>query len=41
VATLADFRSAGADELALYGSHPAQNAKLVEAWRARSMAVAA
>ncbi|WP_354700031.1 TIGR03857 family LLM class F420-dependent oxidoreductase [Paraconexibacter sp. AEG42_29] len=41
VATLADFRSAGADELALYGSHPAQNAGLAHAWRARTTGAAA
>lgn len=36
LATLSDFRSAGADELALYGSYPEQNAKLIERWRERS-----
>ncbi|HVW31679.1 MAG TPA: TIGR03857 family LLM class F420-dependent oxidoreductase [Acidimicrobiia bacterium] len=35
VATLEAYRDAGADELALYGSTPADNARLVAAWRAR------
>jgi probable F420-dependent oxidoreductase len=34
VQSLRRFREAGADEIATYGSTPAQNAKLVEAWRA-------
>jgi 5,10-methylenetetrahydromethanopterin reductase len=33
-----EFRDAGADEVALYGSTPAQNASLVEAWRAHTAA---
>jgi probable F420-dependent oxidoreductase len=37
VATLQRFRDAGADEIATYGSTPAQNAKLVAAWRERSI----
>jgi probable F420-dependent oxidoreductase len=36
VASLQRFRDAGADEIATYGSTPAQNAKLVEAWKRRS-----
>jgi 5,10-methylenetetrahydromethanopterin reductase len=35
VASLQRFRDAGADEIATYGSTPAQNAKLIEAWRNR------
>ena len=35
VNALQAFRDAGADEIATYGSTPGQNAKLVEAWRAR------
>lgn len=35
VERLAQFRDAGADEIATYGSTPAQNAQLVQAWRAR------
>jgi 5,10-methylenetetrahydromethanopterin reductase len=35
VASLQRFRHAGADEIATYGSTPAQNAKLIEAWRNR------
>jgi probable F420-dependent oxidoreductase len=38
VTSLGRFRDAGADEVATYGSTPAQNAKLIEAWRARSAA---
>lgn len=38
VAKLAEFKAAGADEIATYGSTPRQNAALVEAWRARSAA---
>jgi len=38
---LAEYRAAGADEITTYGSTPAQNAKLVEAWRARTPATAA
>jgi probable F420-dependent oxidoreductase len=33
VKTLQAFRDAGADELATYGSSPAQNANLIRAWR--------
>jgi probable F420-dependent oxidoreductase len=36
VKTMQAFRDAGADELAIYGTSPAQNAALVEAWRARA-----
>jgi probable F420-dependent oxidoreductase len=36
VKTLQDFRDAGADELALYGSYPEQNAALIAAWRDRN-----
>jgi len=36
VATLQQFRDAGADELALYGSLPQQNADLIGAWRTRN-----
>ncbi len=36
VKTLQDFRDAGADELALYGSTPDQNAALIAAWRDRN-----
>ena len=35
VASLQRFRDVGADEIATYGSTPAQNAKLIEAWRNR------
>lgn len=35
VTSLQRFIDAGADEIALYGSTPKQNVKLVEAWRAR------
>lgn len=35
VTSLRRFKDAGADEIATYGSTPAQNAKLVEAWRSR------
>jgi alkanesulfonate monooxygenase SsuD/methylene tetrahydromethanopterin reductase-like flavin-dependent oxidoreductase (luciferase family) len=35
VTQLRRFRDAGADEIATYGSTPAQNAGLIEAWRAR------
>lgn len=35
VKTLQAFRDAGADELATYGSTPAQNANLLQAWRDR------
>lgn len=38
VTSLQRFRDAGADEIATYGSTPAQNAKLVEAWRNKSEA---
>jgi probable F420-dependent oxidoreductase len=33
VAKLKEFREAGADELALYGSTPADNGELIDAWR--------
>ena len=36
VATLQRFVDAGADEIAVYGSTPAQNAELVAAWRAHA-----
>jgi 5,10-methylenetetrahydromethanopterin reductase len=36
VAKLQEFRDAGADEIATYGSTPRQNAALVAAWRAKS-----
>jgi 5,10-methylenetetrahydromethanopterin reductase len=35
VTTLQRFRDAGADEIATYGSTPAQNADLATAWAAR------
>jgi probable F420-dependent oxidoreductase len=35
VSQLARFRAAGADEIATYGSTPAQNARLLAAWEAR------
>jgi 5,10-methylenetetrahydromethanopterin reductase len=35
VTSLQRFRDAGADEIATYGSTPAQNSKLVQAWSAR------
>jgi probable F420-dependent oxidoreductase len=35
VKSLQRFRDAGADEIATYGSTPAQNAKLIDAWRSR------
>jgi len=35
VALLEAYRDAGADEIALYGSTPADNARLVDAWKAR------
>jgi hypothetical protein len=35
LASLTEFKDAGADEIAMYGSTPAQNAKLLEAWRNR------
>jgi 5,10-methylenetetrahydromethanopterin reductase len=38
VKTLGAFRDAGADELAVYGTSPAQNATLIDAWRARTPA---
>jgi 5,10-methylenetetrahydromethanopterin reductase len=37
VQKLEQFKAAGADELALYGTTPSQNASLIEAWRARSI----
>jgi hypothetical protein len=39
VATLAAYRDAGADELALYGTTPSDNTGLIAAWRARRGAV--
>lgn len=33
VAKLREYKDAGADELATYGSSPAQNASLIQAWR--------
>ena len=36
VKTLQAFRDAGADEITTYGSTPAQNAKLIAAWREHS-----
>lgn len=36
VATLEAYRDAGADEIALYGTTPGENARLIESWRARS-----
>jgi 5,10-methylenetetrahydromethanopterin reductase len=36
VRKLQEFRDAGADEIATYGSTPGQNAELVTAWRTRS-----
>jgi probable F420-dependent oxidoreductase len=36
VTTLQAFRDAGADEIAVYGSTPPQNAGLIEAWRIHS-----
>jgi 5,10-methylenetetrahydromethanopterin reductase len=38
VQALAHYREAGADELAIYGTSPAQNAALIDAWRARTVA---
>jgi hypothetical protein len=35
VSSLQRFMDAGADEIATYGSTPAQNAKLIGAWRER------
>jgi alkanesulfonate monooxygenase SsuD/methylene tetrahydromethanopterin reductase-like flavin-dependent oxidoreductase (luciferase family) len=32
---LAEFRAAGADEIAIYTSTPAQNADVIAAWRSR------
>jgi probable F420-dependent oxidoreductase len=40
VAKLQEYKDAGAHELATYGSSPAQNATLIEAWRGRRAAVA-
>lgn len=39
VAKLREFREAGADEVATYGSTPAQNAAVVAAWRTAGTAV--
>lgn len=41
VRKIQEFRDAGADEVATYGSTPGQNAELVAAWRARSSATTA
>jgi alkanesulfonate monooxygenase SsuD/methylene tetrahydromethanopterin reductase-like flavin-dependent oxidoreductase (luciferase family) len=41
VAKLQEFKDAGADEIATYGSTPGQNAALLAAWRERSTDVAA
>ncbi|HEY1972507.1 MAG TPA: TIGR03857 family LLM class F420-dependent oxidoreductase [Pseudonocardia sp.] len=38
VRTLRRFKDAGADEIALYGSNPADNEKLIAAWRAHRAA---
>jgi 5,10-methylenetetrahydromethanopterin reductase len=38
VAKLQQFRDAGADEIATYGSTPGQNAELIDAWRNRTVA---
>jgi hypothetical protein len=38
-AKLKQFKDAGADEITTYGSTPAQNAGLVEAWRELSGSV--
>jgi alkanesulfonate monooxygenase SsuD/methylene tetrahydromethanopterin reductase-like flavin-dependent oxidoreductase (luciferase family) len=35
VTSLQRFRDAGADEIVLYGSSPADNAKLIDLWRRR------
>jgi probable F420-dependent oxidoreductase len=40
VRKLQEFRDAGADEICTYGSTPAQNAGLIEAWRARARTAA-
>jgi alkanesulfonate monooxygenase SsuD/methylene tetrahydromethanopterin reductase-like flavin-dependent oxidoreductase (luciferase family) len=32
VAKMREFKDAGADEIGIYGSTPAQNAKVVDAW---------
>jgi 5,10-methylenetetrahydromethanopterin reductase len=40
VRKLQEFRDAGVDEICTYGSTPAQNAKLVAAWRAHKTAAA-
>jgi probable F420-dependent oxidoreductase len=39
VQKLQEYRDAGADEIALYGSSPLQNASLVAAWRIHTQAV--
>jgi len=36
VERLAEYRAAGADEIAIYASTPAQNAQLIAAWRTRT-----
>jgi probable F420-dependent oxidoreductase len=41
VAKLEEFKDAGADEIATYGSSPGQNAALLQAWRERSPVSAA
>jgi len=38
VEQLQSFRDAGADEIATYGSTPAQNAELIAVWRDRAAA---
>ncbi|MHB8693280.1 MAG: TIGR03857 family LLM class F420-dependent oxidoreductase [Solirubrobacteraceae bacterium] len=37
VAKIAEFREAGADEVVLYGSTPADNADVIAAWRGRGL----
>ena len=38
VAKMQDYRDTGADEISFYGSSPAENAKLIAAWREHSRA---
>ena len=40
VTTMQRYRDAGADEICLYGSTPAENARLIDAWREHSAAAA-
>jgi hypothetical protein len=40
VKTLQSFRDAGADEIAVYGTTPAENAALIGAWREHTNATA-